>query len=85
MSYRMCLNNMYRRSDLLHGITASYRCGGTGSWMRARGRQHNNNGVCACVRASTGPARLSDVDARRRQDAGGTRRDLTIGCAVLGA
>ncbi|KAM0702970.1 hypothetical protein Q7P35_010402 [Cladosporium inversicolor] len=49
---------------------------------RARGHQHNNNGVCACVRVTAYPARLSDVDARLPQDAGGTWRDLTIGSGV---
>lgn len=51
---------------------------------------NNNNGClrCACVHTAASPARLSDVDARLRrlpQDAGGTRRDLIIGCAMLDA
>lgn len=72
---------VYRRHDLLHGILPVQWLGWTGPWMRvrARGHQHNNNnGVCACVHQDA-LLRLSDVDARRRQATGGTRRDLIIG------
>lgn len=44
--------------------------------VRARGHQHNNNGVCACVHVTAYPARLSDVVDARRETATGRGRHL---------
>ena len=75
-------------------FTASYRCSGSGGLDHGCARtststmtdNNANIGCLRCVRVHTAsPAGLSDVDARLPQDAGGTRRDLIIGCAMLGA
>lgn len=78
---------VYRRHDLLHGILPVQWLGWTGPWMRVRARADINTTITVSARACINMAllRLSDVDARRRQATGGTRRDLIIGCAVLAA